>query len=107
MRTPQVLLLLLTAAACSAPGYRDPGDSAEVTESIDDRNIASRVRVALARNPETAPYEQIVVACSKGVVTLDGEVDREQVRQRAVRIARGCEGVEKVTNSISVRARSD
>jgi hyperosmotically inducible protein len=93
----------LLIAACSAPGYRDPGDSDEVREAIDDRNIASRVRIALARDPETAPYEHIRVACRRGVVTLDGEVDRPEVRLRAVRIARGCEGVKEVTDAISVR----
>ena len=38
----------------------------------------------------------------RGVVTLSGSVDRESVRERAVRVARGCDGVEKVVDRITV-----
>lgn len=95
--------LLLAAAGCTGPGYRDPEDSERMRSEIGDRNIATRVRIALSEDPETAPYEEIGVFCQSGVVTLSGEVDRPEVKQRAVRIARGCQGVKKVIDRISVR----
>lgn len=93
------LLLLLLAAGCSA-GYRAPEDSAGMRRRIDDRNIATRVRVALARDPETAPYDGILVRCEDGVVTLEGSVDRPEVKRRAAAVAGACEGVRRVEDLI-------
>jgi osmotically-inducible protein OsmY len=94
--------LLLLAAACSR-GYRDPGDSAELERAIDDKNLATRVRVALGEDPQTAPYDMIVVSCEEGVVTLAGPVDRAQVKRRAAEVAQTVGGVVRVENEINVR----
>ena len=99
MRRCAAVLLLL--AACS--GYRRPGDSDYVRSGIDDRNIATRVRIVLGEDPQTAPYDSIRVSCEKGVVTLTGTVDRRAVRRRAVDLAEGCEGVRDVENRIEIR----
>ena len=66
--------------------------------SIEDRNTASRVRVALARDPETARYRSIRVRCENGTVTLEGSVDSPQAKARAVAVASRCEGVRGVTD---------
>jgi len=102
MRTFAVAALALALAACSGPGYRDPGDSRELEAGIGDRNLASRVRVALAEDPSTAPYESIRVSCRDARVTLEGEVDRPDVKERAVRIARGVPGVRSVEDRIAL-----
>jgi len=94
------LLLCAVVAACSAPGYREPGESAAMQRAIEDENIATQVRMALADDPQTAPYESILVSCRKGVVTLEGGVGRAQVRERAVAIAQGIRGVVRVENSM-------
>lgn len=99
--TRRAVVLLLLLAACS--GYRRPGDSDYVRSGIDDRNIATRVRIVLGEDPQTAPYDSIRVSCEEGVVTLTGAVDRRAVRRRAVDLAEGCEGVVHVENRIELR----
>jgi osmotically-inducible protein OsmY len=101
-----LLLVLPLAAACSR-GYRDPGDSADLARGIEDENLATRVRVALGEDPETALYETIKVSCEKGRVTLDGAVDRAAVKRRAADVAATCPGVRRVDNRISVRNSTD
>ena len=100
MRTTALASLLLLHA-CSA-GYRSTEESEAMRLEIEDRNIASRVRIALARDAETAPYTAIKVSCENGVATLTGEVDRERIRVRAVELAEVCEGVYRVDDRITV-----
>ncbi|MGQ0614025.1 MAG: BON domain-containing protein [Planctomycetaceae bacterium] len=95
------LLLLLLAAGC-ATGYRKPEESEPMARGIADRNVASRVRLALAEDPETAPYEGIDVRCEAGVVTLEGAVDRAAVKRRAAELARAVSGVARVDDRITI-----
>jgi osmotically-inducible protein OsmY len=99
---PFLLLALLLLPACR--GYRDPGDSTELRRAIEDRNAATRVRIALGEDPVTAPYAAIRVSCEEGVLTLDGAVDRAAVRDRASDLASVDPAVHKVRNRISVRS---
>ena len=94
-------LLPVLLAACSPRGYRDPEDSAALERDISDRNIETRVRLALAKDPQTAPYDAIQVRCEKGIVTLEGAVGRTEARERAVHIAREAEGVVDVVDRLS------
>ena len=96
------VVLLLFCVACS--GYRTPRDSEPIRREIGDRNIATRVRVVLGEDPETAPYDTITVSCDRGRVTLEGTVDRPSVKRRAVELAQGCAGVRDVKDRIIVRA---
>ncbi len=91
--------LLCLLCACSA-GYRTPEDSEPMRRRIEDRNTASRVRVALARDPEAARYRSIRVRCENGTVTLEGSVDSAQAKARAVAVASRCEGVRRVTDLV-------
>jgi len=75
-------------------------------DRLEDDSIASRVRVVLGEDPDTAPYDSIGVRCVDGVVFLEGEVDRPEVRRRAAELARGCEGVVRVVVRISVPSAS-
>lgn len=95
----RTLAFLLGLAACGV-GYRTPEDSEPMGRRIDDRNVETRVRVALARDPETAPWDSIRVRCEEGVVTLEGSVDRPEVRRRAAEVAAECPGVRAVENLI-------
>ena len=96
------LLALLLLPACR--GYRDPEDSVELRHAIDDSNAATRVRIALGEDPQTAPYTAIRVSCEEGVLTLEGTVDRAAVRDRAGDLASEDPAVRKVRNRISVPA---
>ena len=95
------LCLLLWAAGCSR-GYREPADTAGLEARIRDRNLATRVRLALEGDPETAPYDAIAVEAAGGRVTLSGRVDRASVKERAVEVARACEGVVDVRDRIEL-----
>jgi len=92
------LLLLGVLAACT--GYRDEHDSEELRRDIDDRTIESRVRLALAADPETGG-EGIEVSCREGVVYLRGTLIREGAGDRAETVAKGVEGVRKVIASLN------
>jgi osmotically-inducible protein OsmY len=96
-----LLLALLLLPACR--GYRDPEDSAELKKGIDDSNAATRVRIALGEDPQTAPYAAIRVSCERGVLTLEGTVDRAAVRDRAGDLAAADPAVRDVKNRIIVR----
>ncbi|MHC4547974.1 MAG: BON domain-containing protein [Planctomycetota bacterium] len=100
------IAILLFLAACKGPGYRDPEDSEPLRLEIEDRNIESRVRIALGEDPETAPYDNIRVQCAKGGVTLVGAVDRAAVKRRAGEVALQCVGVRHVRNRITVPGAS-
>jgi osmotically-inducible protein OsmY len=101
LRLLALVALLVLADACSR-GYRDPHDSVELQRGIEDRNVATRVRMALAEDPETAPYDSLRVSCKAGVITLEGAVDRSAPRIRAERLAQGTRGVLRVVNEIAV-----
>ncbi len=101
MRAARWLVLL---AACGAR-YRAPAESEPMRLDIEDRNTESRVRMALARDPETAAYPGIRVRCRSGIVTLEGEVDRLAAKRRAALLARACEGVKGVEDLIVPTAR--
>ena len=98
---PFLLLALLLLPACR--GYRDPEDSVELRRAIEDRNAATRVRIALGEDPQTAPSSAIRVSCEQGVLTLEGSVDRAAVRDRAADLASNDHAVRKVRNRISVQ----
>ena len=89
---------LCALAACS--GYRTEKDSKELRRDLDDRTIESRVRVALAGDPETAE-EEILVSCSEGTVYLRGTLAREAAGKRAKVVALGVEGVREVILAFS------
>jgi len=100
MRTAPLWVATLLSA-CAPGGYREPEDSAALARDISDRNVETRVRIALAKDPQTAPYDAIRVRCMAGRVTLSGTVDRAQARTRAVHLARECEGVAEVVDRLS------
>ncbi len=102
-----VFWILPLLAASKGPGYRNPGDSEELRREIEDRNTASRVRIALGQDPETAPYGSIRVRCVEGKVELVGAVDRAAVKRRAEEVALQCAGVRRVRNRINVPSASD
>lgn len=105
MKRSSLLLALLLLPACR--GYRDPGDSVELRRGIEDQNAATRVRIALGEDAQTAPYAAIKVSCEAGVLTLEGTVDRAAVRDRAGDLAAVDPAVHKVKNRISVRSATD
>jgi len=104
MRAGRLFALALLPLACR--GYRDPEDTKELEEHIRDRNLATKVRLALGQDPVTAPYQAIRVSCKEGEITLAGRVDKRKVKRRAEEVARAVLGVRGVDNEITLSSSS-
>jgi hyperosmotically inducible protein len=88
---------LLLAACAATSTQKSPG------EAVDDAGITSKVKVALADDPQTKA-RQIDVTTFRGVVQLNGFVDTATAKTEATRVARSVEGVQEVHNNLTVKA---
>lgn len=89
------------AASPSAPGAQ----SSSGDMGSGDAAITAKVKSAFVAEPDLQAL-QIDVDTKDGTVTLTGEVDSEQKKERAAQIAQGQEGVKSVDNQITVKASS-
>ena len=64
-------------------------------EVIDDTLITGKIKASFAADPEVSALA-IDVDTANGVVTLTGVVGSERARQRAIQLAQGTEGVQRV-----------
>jgi hyperosmotically inducible periplasmic protein len=69
--------------------------------------VTTKIQAQYFVTPGVAPWNVDVTTSAAGVVTLEGEVDSEENRQRAVQIARDTEGVTRVEDRLRVRADGD
>jgi osmotically-inducible protein OsmY len=74
------------------------------THAGDDREIARAASSALLWDPNV-PHEGIHVTVSRGVVTLEGDVDWPFQRDNAVRAVANLTGVERVDNRLHLKDR--
>ncbi len=73
--------------------------------NIDDASITASVKTHLAEE-KAITLTRINVDTNNGVVSLNGVVDSESLKQRAGEIARQTNGVAKVINNLQVQAAS-
>ena len=73
--------------------------------NIDDASITASVKTHLAEE-KAITLTRINVDTNNGIVSLNGVVDSESMKQRAGEIARQTDGVEKVVNNLQVQAAS-
>lgn len=78
------------------------GGSATVGTQLDDGIVTTRVKAALLAE-STIPSTQIAVATRKGEVQLSGFVDSQVQIDRAIALTKLVEGVQSVTNEMSVK----
>lgn len=91
-----VAIAMLLSAGCGVlRGHEAP------SAYVDDATITARVKTALIKTPGVKASE-IDVHTYRGVVTLNGMVDDEQMLTRATKIARDTPGVASVHNSLQV-----
>jgi len=90
-----LLLALLTACAPSGV-HRGTG------QYIDDAAISTRVKTALATDPEVKATE-VQVETYKGTVQLSGFVESSESAARAAKIAHDTPGVKELRNSMVIR----
>lgn len=67
-----------------------------------DADIGTKVKTNLTGD-ETAKAAQINVGVQKKVVTLSGTVDTPAVKERAIAVARGTDGVTEVVDQMTIR----
>lgn len=89
------LATVATFTGC-AKGDRSSG------QYIDDRMTARRVKSELKQNP-IYKFEEVAVNTYRGVVQLNGWVEKPEQKQIAERIARNTPGVLDVVNNLSFK----
>lgn len=96
--------LSLTIAGCNPPAETSTpaAPSTTVGTKIDDSVVTTRVKSALLSDPSTKSFD-ISVETRKGEVQLSGFVDNQAKIDRAIEVARNVEGVQSVTNKMSVK----
>src|SRR5579862_941835 len=77
-------------------------DSQSTGERIDDRSTSSRVRSALATNPEYK-FDRVNVVTFNGEVQLSGFVHAKAQKSTAGDIVKKVEGVKEVANNITIK----
>ncbi len=90
-------LSLTGLTGCTSDHY-----SQSTGEHMDDRATSSRVRSALATNPEYK-FDLVNVVTFKGEVQLSGFVNAKAQKLTAGDIAKNVDGVKEVANNITVK----
>lgn len=92
------------ASSATGPDAAARADKAgdRAASAAGDAAMTAKVKAALMAEPGIDSL-QIDVDTSNGRVTLTGEVDNPQNRQRALQVARGVDGVSGVVDRMSVR----
>ncbi len=88
---------LLTMAACASTRTQKSAG-----EQIDDTVITGKIKADLIGDPVTKAHE-IDVEVFKGRVQLNGFVRDDEMRQRALAIAKGVSGVAAVDNNLKLK----
>lgn len=94
-------IALLSAAACTSTRTQKSAG-----EQIDDTVITGKIKAELIGDPVTKAHE-IDVEVFKGRVQLNGFVRDNDMRQRAVAIAKQVSGVVAVDNNLKLKGASD
>jgi len=75
---------------------------ATVGNAVDDGIVTAKVKSALLADPSVKSFD-IAIATRKGEVQLSGFVDNQAQINRAIDIARGVEGVQRINNEMSIK----
>jgi len=79
--------------------------TAKTSAAVDDAAITTKVKAALLADDQVKGT-QINVDTSAGIVKLTGTVDSQAQVQRAVEVAKGISGVQKVENNLAASAQA-
>lgn len=96
------LLALGSGFASFTAGCTGTATRESTGEYVDDAGITARVKAAFVRDPAVKAID-VKVETFKGTVQLSGFVDSQEQKIRAEQIARTIQGVQTVTNNISVK----
>ena len=75
-----------------------------VGEYVDDAKITASVKAKLTAE-KAANFTKIGVETSNNVVSLTGEVDSKDQKEKAGKLAKQVNGVKRVDNKLQIKAR--
>ena len=91
------------ANSASTAGDKMATTAQKAGDKVDDAAITTKVKTALMAEPGLRSLE-INVDTRDNVVTLNGTVDSQEKKQRAMQIAQGVEGVKSVSDNLVVKS---
>jgi osmotically-inducible protein OsmY len=91
------------ASAAERTGDKMSSATQSAGAKVDDAAITTKVKTALMAEPGLRSLE-INVDTHDNVVTLNGTVDSQEKKQRAMQIAQGVDGVKSVSDNLVVKA---
>lgn len=103
--TPKTLLVASMVAIASLSGLTacsTSGRHESASQYMDDATITTKVKAALAKDPDVKAY-QVNVETYKGVVQLSGFVDSQANVHKAGQVAQTVSGVRSVKNDVRVK----
>ena len=90
------------ASSAEKAGDKMAAATQKAGDKIDDASITTKVKTALMAEPGLRSLE-INVDTRDNIVTLNGTVDSQEKKQRAMKIAQGIEGVKSVSDNLVVK----
>lgn len=102
-------LCLLLAPASHVAGETKAAARGEgrATETSADQALVARIQDALEKDPLLRDATNLSVAAREGEVTLSGSVGNTAQAERAVQVARGVEGVQRVEDKLVRESKAD
>jgi osmotically-inducible protein OsmY len=100
--TVAMALVFVGLAGCAAISGKEDTTRRSIGEYSGDAAITTKVKAALAQDPE-AKATEVKVDTYKGVVQLSGFVYSRDSAKRAVEVAKSIEGVKSVVNKMSIK----
>ncbi|OFS11420.1 molecular chaperone OsmY [Hafnia sp. HMSC23F03] len=95
-------LMQKAQSAADSTGAKIDSSMKKVDGYMDDSGITAKVKSALV-DAKDIKSNDISVNTSKGVVTLNGFVSSQDQAERAVKLAKGVEGVKSVSDKLHVK----
>ena len=92
---------LVSLGGCAAMRGASATPTRSVGEAVDDVTIGTKLKAALAADPELSALK-INVDTTQGAVRLRGEVKNIALRRKAEDLARKIQGVKSVTNDLVI-----
>jgi hyperosmotically inducible periplasmic protein len=94
-----LILPIFTAGGSSSMAAQSVG------EYIDDAASTTAVKAKLIAE-KAANFTRISVETNNNIVTLTGEVESEDQKERAEKVAKQVDGVKRVDNKLEIKERS-
>ena len=104
---------LLSLCLLVAPASHGTGETGgaigegQATETSADQALAARIQEALAKEPVLRDATNLSVVAREGEVTLSGSVGNTAQAERAVQVARGVKGVQRVEDKLVRESKLD